>query len=176
MRRLFAFAGAVIALVLFAGLVHAQTVQDALNASDTVVVVPLGSWLERSLMFVRDIIIPGILGVAVFIAGKIYPAAILFLRSKYVEQLLTRAVDYGIQATVGATKDKKLEINVGNQVIANALDYAVQQGPTHILNWLGGAEAIRRMIFARLNFEDDASAAKLGVKTPDYTTDHTVKP
>jgi hypothetical protein len=45
-----------------------------------------------------------------------------------VELLLNNAVGYGLNAVQNAVKDKTLTVEVGNEVLAKALQYAVEKG------------------------------------------------
>lgn len=66
------------------------------------------------------------------------------------------AVNYGLNAVAGATKGKTLSIDVGNQVVTQALGYAVDNGPGKLIGWLGGEEGIRDKILARLTLPEEA--------------------
>lgn len=73
------------------------------------------------------------------------------------DQLIQKAIDYGVNAVKDATKDKTLEVNVGNQVLAKALQYVLDNAPGWLTTWLGGPEAIANKIWARLKLEPAAS-------------------
>ncbi len=51
------------------------------------------------------------------------------IRTAQVEQLLGRAIDYGINATANAVKGKTLSVDVGHAVAAQAVKYALDYGP-----------------------------------------------
>lgn len=81
-----------------------------------------------------------------------------FLKTLRVEQILKRAVDFGIQATEGAAKDKTLTVDVGSEVVARALKYVLDHAPDKLIGWMGGVENIKEMILARLDLTANASA------------------
>lgn len=82
-------------------------------------------------------------------------AIIVSLRA---EQLLQKAVDYGVNAVVGASKDKTLTVDVGNEVLAHAVQYVLDNAPAWLQAWLGGPDQIVKKIFARLNLDANAGA------------------
>lgn len=73
-----------------------------------------------------------------------------------VDRLLETAIQYGINATRGAVKDQVLTIAVGNEVLERALEYALRHAPV-LVEWAGGALALREKIIARLSLEADAA-------------------
>lgn len=136
----------------------------------TVVEIPIGGWFENTATWVGAILFPAIWGFILFMANRFFPPLVALLKTAQVEQLLQKGIDFGIAAAVGATKDKKLSIDVGNEVIAQALNYIIAQAPAKIIAWVGGPDAIRRMIFARLQWEAEVSADAVGVYAPVAST------
>lgn len=53
-------------------------------------------------------------------------------------------------------KDKTLDVDVGNKVLAQALQYAVDNAPGWLQTWAGGPEGLAKKIWARLNLGDGA--------------------
>lgn len=86
-----------------------------------------------------------------------------------VDQILQKGIDYAINMVVGATKDKALSVDVGNKVLAQALQYVLDHAPDWLTAWMGGPDQIAQKIIARLNLAPDAvpdaSAAVAAVKT-----------
>lgn len=76
-----------------------------------------------------------------------------------VELLINNAINYGLNAVAGAVKDKKLEVNVGNQVLREALQYAVDNAPGWLQAHAGGPEQIAKKIWGRLNLGEGADAS-----------------
>lgn len=76
-----------------------------------------------------------------------------------VELLLNNAIGYGLNAVAGAVKGKTLEIDVGNQVLREALQYAVDNAPAWLQSWAGGPEGLAKKIWARLNLGEGADAS-----------------
>ena len=76
-----------------------------------------------------------------------------------VELLLSNAIGYGLNAVADAAKGKTLTVDVGNQVRAKALQYAIDNAPGWLQSWAGGPEGLAKKIWARLNLGDGASDA-----------------
>ncbi len=76
------------------------------------------------------------------------------------QQLVERAIAFGLSTVAGAAAGKSLSVPVGNAVLANALNYAVAHAPGWFLKWVGGEQAIRDHIIALLPMDEDASLAK----------------
>lgn len=130
----------------------AQTVAEK-TVPDTIVEIPLSSWITAAGEFIGPLI-----GVAILWMIRFLPKQLAdFLKTMRVEQLLQKAISYGINAVAGATKDKPLSINVGSEVLENAIQYVVDNGPGWLIKWAGGEAGIREKIIARMNL--DAQAA-----------------
>ena len=128
-------------------------------AADTTVTVPFGDYIAFAADLVSKYAAP-LVAIILGIAARVLPAAIVdYLAMLRIEQLLTRAVGYGITAVKGAAEGQTLTVNVGNEVLAQALNYAIKHAPD-VVTWAGGADALREKILARLNVAAGASVAK----------------
>lgn len=127
-------------------------------SSDTTVVIPYGNWLD-SLLGNLFGVVSSVIAILIAFAGRHLPKWVgdLLLTMK-AEQLLTRAAEYGINATRGAVQGKSLELNVGNEAIAKGAQYAIDNGPKLLIDWLGGPSAIRDKIIARIPLSADVGA------------------
>lgn len=150
MKRLFL---AALALALLSGLAVAGPV------ADTTVSLPIGDWLVASTGFLQWLVPLLVIWVFRFLPGSIAGV----LKTAQVDQLLARAVDYGLNAVVGAVKGKVLNADVGEEVIAQALTYVTTFGPKWLLSWLGGEAGIRARIIARLDLHADVGLAPVGL-------------
>lgn len=122
-------------------------------AADTAVTIPIGEWASSLLMTVASVAVPIIMW-----ALRFLPASIAgIIRTAQVEQVLQKAIDYGVNAVAGAAKGKTLDVNLGNQVLAEAIEYALRNGPGWVEGWLGGREGVRERIIARLNVAPEAA-------------------
>lgn len=118
--------------------------------TNTTVVVPYGTWLDQVLAAIQSSLAIIITAVIAW-AFRNFPKAVVdILRTLQAEQMLMRAAEYGINATRGAVKGKSLDIDVGNEVIAKAVQYAINNAPGWLITWLGGESAIRDKIIARI--------------------------
>lgn len=101
-------------------------------------------------------------GLGLAYAMRQLPANILAIFGNMrVELLLQNAINYGLNAVEGAVKGKTLEVNVGNEVLAKALQYAVDNAPVWLQSWAGGPEGLAKKIWGRLNLKDEASDAAI---------------
>lgn len=122
----------------------------ALAASETQVSIPWGDWLASILTFANEIVVP-LVGVVVAWALKQLPPAVAgYLKTLQVEQLLDRAIGWGLTAVRGAAEGKQLTFDIGNKVAAQAVQYAVDHAPT-LVAWMGGPAKLKEKILARLD-------------------------
>lgn len=120
--------------------------------------VPIGSWVENVASFGTEIIFAAV----AFALRKVPSSLTGLFQALRVDQLLERAVDYGLNAVVEATRGKTLNLETGSAVLGAAVQYAVNMAPT-LVAWAGGEDAIRAKIFARLQLAPDVSADAMGV-------------
>ena len=113
-------------------------------------VVPYGSWLDVALANAGEIVV-ALLGLLLAWAARRAPKWLAdIIRTGLIEQLLGRAVTYGINAVRGAARDRELSVNVGSPVVAEAAQYAIDHGPERLIKWAGGAAGIKEKILARI--------------------------
>lgn len=136
----------------------ATTVVDA-GEADTIV-VPVGNWADAILENAASMVAALLMAVFGWLLRKLPKQMVDLLLTLRVEQIMRRAVDYGINATRGAVKGKALSFDVGNEVIAAALQRVIDSAPGFLINWMGGIEAIKAMIVARLNLGEDFDATR----------------
>lgn len=177
MRKFFAAGALALAAMLFVGafalppptLAAAQAVTVAATVQPGTVVVPYGNWLEEALPIVGQIVAYVIMLVLLW-ALRLVPASLrAFItaeRVRQVEQLIARGVDYGLNAVAGAAKGKTLDVHVGSQVVAEAGQYVINHGPDKLIDWMGGPDAIKEKIIARIPLAEQATAAEVLDKAP----------
>jgi hypothetical protein len=126
-----------------------------IEQGDTTVVVPVGTWVDQTLAAIQSSV--GLLIAALIAwAFRALPKSVVdILKMLQAEQLLKRAADYGINATRGAVAGKELALDVGNEAVAKAVQYAVDNGPAWLIEWLGGERAIIDKIVARIPLAGD---------------------
>lgn len=83
-----------------------------------------------------------------------------------VEQLLRNAISASVNSTKGAVEGKTLGIDVGSQVLAKALQYAIDNGQKSLIDWMGGETGIQDKLIARIPLSETVSGAEL-VKKAD---------
>lgn len=131
---------------------------------DTVVTIPYGTVLDAVLANVLGIVGAGIAMVLTWAFRKLPANVVAILRMIQVEQLLSRAAEYGINATRGAVKGKTLDVDVGNQALERALQYALDSASRGLIEFMGGAEGAQKKLIARLpmgeNFGESDAAGR----------------
>lgn len=149
--RVLAMALAITCLALpgVTGSALAQAVTDG----STTVSLPFGQWLTAA----GDFIIPIVAAAALWLIRKLPSQIAALLMTMRVEQMLTMAIKYAINAVAGASHDKPLTLDLGNAVAAKAVQYVIDHAPGWLVSWAGDAEGLREKIIARLNL--NASAA-----------------
>ena len=140
-------------LPLFAVAAIGLAVTAFAQTTGTTVEIPIGDWVKAAGGWVGPI-----LGAAVlFLIRKLPPQIAAILTTLRVDQLLDKALSFAINKVAGASHDKPMTIDVGNKVLAEALDYAIGHGAPAICQGMGGADMIRGKLLARL--KPDAQAA-----------------
>lgn len=92
-------------------------------------------------------------GIVVGIIGKAFPivgAILTTQRTAQVEQLLERALGYAASQLQGALKGKELNVNVKTELVAHALQYALDHGSKALLDFVGGVSALSEKVEARI--------------------------
>lgn len=98
----------------------------------------------------------------VLYAMRLLPQNIVaILANARVDLLLNNAIGYGVNAVAGATKDKTLDVNVGNQVLAAAINYAIENSSGWLQTWAGGPEGLAKKVWGKLNLGEGADDAQL---------------
>lgn len=163
-RLLIIFGLAVLAWAAIMGGLSMVLAQDAdgivVTVPPTTVVFEWGDWLAILLAELAkpDSVAWTIFGLAAAFVVARLPAPLQWAwRLFQVEQLLAKSLNAGINATSGAVAGQRLQADVGNEVLAKALQYAVDNGSAAAIKWAGGDAALRNKLLARM--ELDAKAA-----------------
>lgn len=120
-------------------------------ATDTTVTVPWGDTLAQVLTAAQETLTVLLLGVVAAAVAKLPGWAQIIINTWRVEQLLAKAITYGINTTVGAVKGEQLQVEVGNVVVKKALDYAIASAPGWLIAWMGGEAMVKQKIMARVD-------------------------
>ncbi len=138
----------------------AQTVVE--KTVDTTIEIPIGQWISAAGELVLLAIPVAFAWLCRLLPTQLANALVAFR----AEQLLGKAVTYGINATAGAVKDRPLSIDVGSEVIQNALQFAIDNAPS-LVKTLGGTDLIRQKIIARLSLDENVA---VDPRNPGYLT------
>jgi len=141
------------------GLALALTLAVPAFAAEGAVTIPWGDWLADAATAAGATI----LALAAWML-RFVPAAVhdwyLRLTGERVEQLLERAVHYGINATAGAVRGRTLDVRIGSEVARRALEYAVKHAP-ELVKRLGGTALVNEKILARLDLAAEANIGRV---------------
>lgn len=125
----------------------------ALADATTSVSVPIGDILGTMATYIALALSIAVTWGLRFLPGQWASLA----KTAQVDQLLHKAIAYGINSVAGAEQGKTLTIPVGNAVLAQALTYALQHGPELTLQFAGSPVDLAEKIWARLNLAADVS-------------------
>lgn len=130
--------------------------------------IPYGQWIEDVGNIAKEWLIPTFLGLLSWVITRYVPLPLRALTRRLLatqaEQLLQRAIDYGINATAGATRNKTLEVHVANDVLRNATNYAIANGWPKLIDFMDGPDGIIHKIFARLPIHEGAQIESFGLQ------------
>jgi hypothetical protein len=90
------------------------------------------------------------------------PLLRMALEAYFTNDRVNELVGVAIAKVEGAAKGKTLTVDVGNKVLAAAVQQALETLPNVTINMLGGADGIRDKILSKLDLEEAASAATVG--------------
>ena len=125
--------------------------------ADSHITIPIGDWLSELLVP----LFAAIAGIIAWLIRKLPAAAKAWLDTLRIEQLLDRAIAYGLNSVPGATKGLTLTVDVHLPVLAYVLQYALDRIPAALLKWVGGPTSLAEMIWSRLDVDVTATRPDL---------------
>lgn len=148
--RAAAVAALFISTAAFAAETAPETVAQAANET-TKVTWAYGALIQQWASAIGTLAFAAVAWLLRLLPGQIY-AVLVAARA---DQLLQKAIDYGINMVQGAAKDRSLTVDVHNEVLAKALQFVIDNAPGWLQTWMGGPEKIAEKIVARLNIAPD---------------------
>jgi hypothetical protein len=137
-----------------------------------VVVIPYGEILVAASGYIATALAAVVVWALRFLPGQARAASL----TAGVDQLLAKAIAFGINATAGAVKNNVLTVEVSNRVLREALSYALLHGGPLVKKFAGSPVDIAEKLWARLevapevskpNFEAIASAVTITLASSD---------
>lgn len=126
---------------------------------DTVVHVPVGSWIDSALGYLTLA-----LGGIIAWAFRALPTRIAsLLMTLQAEQLMTRALTFAINSVAGATRDKVWTVDVRNQVLKEFVTYVLVHGSAAAKTFIGTPAVIAEKGLSRIDAPTDGVAPKTAV-------------
>jgi hypothetical protein len=148
----FALLCAAVTLVLFHPLV-AFAATTITTSQPTTVTVGWGDYVVQAAQTLALLAFAALMALARNLPAQIYNVLV----TARAEQLLGKAIGWGLNAVDGAVQGKTLTVDVGRSVTAQAVQYVVSHGSGWLVTWLGGPVGVAQKIWARLPLEDGAT-------------------
>lgn len=122
-------------------------------AQSTVVTIPYGDWIAAVLPFLGAVLLLGLM-ILVGYGLRFLPPWAQALASKaildQVQKYAADAIEWGVQAAQGAVKGQTVSVQVGSEIVAAAVQHAIDTWPKAVIDRLGGAAGIKNEIIKRL--------------------------
>lgn len=143
---------AAFAVIFYACPAVAQSIDTgARPVVDTVVTVPVGSWVGDIVTLWGAAIVSYVVYLLRGAMAGLGPRINAILLTMQADQLMNRALVYAINAVVGATKDKVWTVDVRNQVLKEVVTFALVHGSDAVKGFMGKPPEIAEMGFARID-------------------------
>lgn len=128
----------------------------------TVVAVPYGDWINAASATIEKIAELLVSGLVIWLSARVAPllptaiqAGVNSFMINQLNKLIIQYVDAAINATAGAEKGKVLSVDVGNRVLATAVNNLLAEVPGWLVSWFGQSAIINR-IAAALHLDSNA--------------------
>lgn len=131
----------------------AEPVPVIVQAAPPPVTIPIGDIMSGLLGYVWV----ALAGFVAFGLRKLPPQLNALAMTMRVDQLLTRAIAFGINSTPGASPGKTIEINMVNPVLRTMVSYAMRHGPALVMQFIGTPAELAEKIYSRLDLPSDAA-------------------
>lgn len=130
------------------------------------VVIPYGEYVVAVAQLVGDILVPLVSTVVLGLLARFYPMVRMLVSEALVERTLRKWFDFGVNATTGAVKDSTVTVPVGSEIVANALQRAVNRADVNAVSkWTmeqaGGPEEVANKLFRLLKLDAGAKASDI---------------
>lgn len=116
---------------------------------DGKVEIPWGAWVADAVPWLAA----GVGGVGAWLL-RFVPAHLRWMfQVAQVDQLIDKAIQYGVNKIPGVHRDSVLTIEVSNKVVEYAVEYALAHAPKIVAQFVGPLSILKQKILARLNVE-----------------------
>ncbi len=155
--RYFALAVSTVVLLTWPALADTVATIAAAPPGDpsttTIVSIPVGSYLNTALGYLTV----ALGGVIVWGLRLLPPQLYAMAMVMRADQLLARAIGFGINAVAGATDGKMLNFDVRNTALREMITYVLLHGADAVKQYMGTPAQIGEMIWSRLDLPQEAS-------------------
>ena len=129
-----------------------------LAATQTGVSLPWGDWAAAALDVVGDNTGYIVSGLVLWGLKSPFSHIVAMAQTFRVDQILEKAITAGVNSVEKAVKGRSLDFDTGSLVLNEALTYAIRLAPNFLGQFIGGWDDVARMIWARLDLDENASA------------------
>lgn len=137
--------------ISLAGMAALAAATGVANAAE--VTVPWGDWVASLLTVGNDNLLIIVMAFLAFIVRQLPSAVVDIINTWKVDQLLGKAIVAAVNKTAGAAQGEALKVDIANDVVAKAVQYALDNGPAWLIKWIGGVDGVKDKIIARINVE-----------------------
>lgn len=134
------------------------------------VVIPYGQYVEDLGQLAEAWLIPALLAGLTWVTTRYVPLPLRGIANsiltRQAEQLLQKALEFGINSTAGAERNATLKVDVANSVLRKAANYAIANGWPKLIDFLDGPDGILQKLFARLDIPVEVTAEQMNVPPP----------
>jgi hypothetical protein len=105
-----------------------------------------------------------------FLFNRLPANIVALIGNARVLTAINYAIPYAMNAVRGAVAGKTLEVDVANKVLAQALQYVLENANTWLVNWAGGPMGIAKKIWSLLPLPAEASDIQIPEIVDQVTT------
>ncbi len=123
------------------------------QVTDGIVSIPYGEWISS----VAQVVLSLATAIVMWALRAVPVQWAATAKAARVDQLLLKAIEFGIGKVSGASKDQVLKLPVANAVLEKAIEYALKHGPALLKDVGIDNVLLREKIIARLDVHPDAA-------------------
>lgn len=126
-------------------------------ASDSHITIPIGDIVDQ----IAVPLFAALTAAITWLIRKLPASVKAWIDTLRIEQLLDKAIAYGLNSVAGAAKGRTLSVDIHLPVLAYVLQYALDRIPAALLKWVGGPTSLAEMIWSRLDVDITATRPDL---------------
>lgn len=136
------------------------------TVGDTAVVFPWGAYLVAIVEPLREVLVTILVAVVMTFVARLGPMARMFITEQLVEMTMRKWIDSGLAATKGAVKGRTLNVELGSEVVAQAINRGLERADvSSVSKWAmdqaGGPKEVANKVIRMLPLEAEATTAEV---------------